>query len=194
MLPWAFLPYTAFGSTTPPPASTQEFRALCYAPAPQTAGASKLAPGPRSPREPLAYDERMRQRRALIDALAAKRPAGAVVAATSAPPGYSEVPPALQGRGIVEILPLHDGARTVAYGRDTVAIQLRGDFLEPWEDEFALGAHFACEHADRLIVDLRSNGSGYLSRSQALAHYLNPAAPVIPEAVFAFRELATTPP
>lgn len=192
-LPWAFIPFTALGFPGPLPASTTEFRELCYAPAQQTAAASKAAPGPRVPREPVAYDERLRQRRSWIDALAAMRPAGSVVAATSAPPGYSEVPPELQGKGVVEVLPLRDGARTVAYGRDTVAIQLRGDFLEPWQDEFQLGARFACEQADRLIVDLRSNGGGYLRRSQWLAHYLNPSLPVIPDAVFGLRQLATSP-
>ena len=62
-----------------------------------------------------------------------------------------------------------------------------------WDDEFAAGAAYACDHADRLIVDLRNNGGGYVSRGQRLVRYLKAAAPAVPNAVYGFRELARSP-
>ncbi len=49
-----------------------------------------------------------------------------------------------------------------------------------WDDRFAAGAAYACDHADRLIVDLRNNGGGYVSRGQRLVRYLKAAAPAVP--------------
>ena len=190
-LPWAFIPFTEFGFPGPPPASSAEFRALCFEPAPAPATAARrTVPGPRTPREPIAYDERVAQRRAWIAALAARRPGRPAV---PRPADFSEVPPEKLNQDITEILPPSDGARTVAYTDDTVAIQLRADFLQDWDEELAAGATYACEHADRLIVDLRSNGGGFLSRAQRFGHYLNPAAPAMPNAVFGYRELARSP-
>ena len=90
------------------------------------------------PREPLAFDERFMQRRAWIDALAAQHPAPG--GAKTQPTDFVEVPPEKQNIDITEILPLSDGARTVAYTEDTVVIQLRSDFIQDWDDEFAAGA------------------------------------------------------
>ncbi len=192
-LPWAFIPFTEFGYPGPPPASSAEFQALCFQPAalPAAAAAKSLKPTRRAPGEPAAFDERLVQRRAWIGALAAQHPATSV--AKPQPADFVEVPPDKQNVDITEILPLQDGARTVAYTEDTVAIQLRSDFIQDWDDEFAAGATYACDHADRLIVDLRDNGGGYVSRGQRMARYLNAMAPAVPNSVYGFRELATSP-
>jgi len=190
-LPWAFIPFSEFGFPDLRTASTQEFRALCFAPAVSAAAAThRVTPAPRAPGEPVAYDERLAQRRALLAAVAAKPTA---LQAPPQPLDYSEVPPEQLNQDITEILPSSDGARTVAYTTDTVAIQLRSDFLQHWDDELDAGATYACTHADRLIVDLRNNGGGFVSRAQRLAHYLNAKAPAVPIAVFGHRELATSP-
>ena len=190
-LPWAFIPFTEFGYPGPPPASSEEFRALCFQPAVAPAAARSVTPPTHTLREPVAFDGRGAQRRAWIAALEAKYPA--TNAAGPRPTEFIEVPLEKQNQDIVEILPLHDGARTVAYTEDTVAIQLRSDFVQNWDDEFAAGASYACDHADRLIVDMRNNRGGYVSRGQRLAHYLNATAPALPNAVFGFRELAVSP-
>lgn len=190
-LPWAFIPFTEFGFPGPPPASSEEFRARCFEPAPASgAAARQMAPGSRTVREPIAYDVRVAQRREWVAALAARHPARH---GSPPPAGFSEVPPEKLNQDITEILPSTDGSRTVAYTSDTVAIQLRGDFMRDWDDEFAAGATYACDHADRLIVDLRGNLGGFVSRAQSFAHYLNPTAPAVPNAVFGYRELARSP-
>jgi len=129
-------------------------------------------------------DDRVTQRREWRAALAARHPA--IGSAHPRPSEFAEVPPEKLNQDITEILPLSDGAHTVA-------IQLRSDFLQNWDDEFAAGATYACEHADRLIVDLRDNGGGFVSRGQRMARYLNATAPAVPDAVFGFRQLARSP-
>jgi hypothetical protein len=194
-LPWAMVPFgQVFGG--PLPASTAEFRDLCFAPsgaaATSTAGSSRAQT--LTLREPMAMDDRLMQRRDWFD-FARSRPATAqqsVQPTTAAV--FTEVPPEQLNQNITEIFPLKDGARTVAFGNDTVAVQIRTDFIENWDDEVAAGATYACENADRLILDVRGNGGGFVSRAQSLVRYLNATSPAIPDSIYAFRELAFTPP
>jgi hypothetical protein len=137
-LPWSFVPFTHFGFPGPPPASSAEFQALCFQPR-QSFAASRRAPAPNPAREPVAFDERLAQRRAWLAALVATQPSSP---STPVPADFSEVPPEKLNRDITEVLPLSDGARTVAYTSDTVAVQLRSDFRQNWDDEFAEGASY----------------------------------------------------
>lgn len=192
-LPWIFVPAALFGVAGPVASSSAEFRAQCFAPPPASA---TLSPGARAnprQREPVAIDEGFAKRRDLIAALDTRATTSASAARRSTPPDFAEVPLAKRNIDITEILPLVDGARTVAYTDDTVAVQLRSNFVADWDDEFAAGASYACEHADRLIVDMRSNSGGYLSRVFSLARYLNATAPAFPDSVLAFRQLAASP-
>jgi hypothetical protein len=194
-LPWIFLPPgTLFGYPGPPiTSSNAEFRAQCFAPAAASATLQKAAPTVHRRRAPIAIDERLAKRRALIESIDTRAATSASAARRATPIDFSEVPPEKRNIDITEILPLADGARTVAYTDDTVAVQIRVDFSADWDDEFAAGASYACEHADRLIVDMRKNMGGYLSRVFSLARYLNATAPAFPDSVLAYRQLAASP-
>jgi len=192
-LPWVFAsPGTLYGYPSPATSSNAEFRAQCFAPAAASATLQKAAPAEFRLREPVAIDEGLAKRRALIDAIDTRATTSAFAARHATPTDFSEVPPAKRNIDITEILPLADGARTVAYTDDTIAVQLRDNFSADWDDEFAAGASYACDHADRLIVDMRSNVGGLVSRVFSLARYLNATAPAFPDSVLALSELSAS--
>ena len=186
-LPWIFIPFAALGYGTPLPASSQEFRDVCFQPAAAPAGA---APSVAAVRERRAVSERNLKRRAHVDAVTARLGHAAPLRGHA---DFSEVPPDQLGKDITEIFPLSDGARSVAYLDDTVAFQIRSSFLEPWDEELDAGARYACDHAQRLIVDMRGNLGGYISRAERLGHYLQNVPSVFPSAIFPYRELAESP-
>lgn len=176
-LPWMAFPWEFL------PSSTEEFRAICYAPnVPALAAADELSaePGDRMLRSP-----RYERRRLLQGFAGHARHHG-----HGNRGGRGEAPGEV-GPPVTEVYPASNGARTVALG-DTVAIQLRTGFIQDWRAEVIEGGAYACEHADRLIIDLRGNGGGYLSRIEWLLAYLNPGAS-FPANRIPFRQLARSP-
>ncbi|MCA9550475.1 MAG: hypothetical protein KC933_10600 [Myxococcales bacterium] len=207
VLPWVFAPAGLFGVPVPVPASTAEFEAACF----QTYGAAAAAAGAmqlqdvlpfatearalqradRSAQAPMGVSFERIARRNLIDRLEGPDPSGRgprLMRFTE----YYEVPDWALDRDITEVLPLSDGARVVEYAGDTVAIQLNYDFVQPWRDEVAAGVAYACEHADRLIIDLRDNFGGYIGQADWLARHLAPQG-ATRDTRLVVRDLVTSP-
>ena len=94
---------------------------------------------------------------------------------------------------IREIVPSNNQARVVEFEGRTTAIQLRTSFLADWREEVRQGAAFACENSENLIVDVRSNGGGFVSLAQWLARYLQPESTDNRDFSFISRELSQEP-
>ncbi|NJO13666.1 MAG: hypothetical protein HC872_09620, partial [Gammaproteobacteria bacterium] len=148
-LPWAMVPFgQVFGG--PLPASTAEFRDLCFTPSAAVSAAARSASSVRTlmPREPMAVDDKFMQRRDWFDFARAQSATAPQAVQPAAAAGFTEVPPEQLNQNITEIFPLKDGARTVAFGKDTVAVQIRSDSIENWDDEVAAVRRSACANAD----------------------------------------------
>ena len=88
--------------------------------------------------------------------------------------GYFEVAPERLGQDMHEIIPITDQARVVQHREHVTAIQLRDTVA--WTDVARQGVEYACEHSDRLIVDVRNNNGGNDTVIRWLHHYLFPEA------------------
>ena len=191
VLPWLFIPAADVGLVGGTPTSSNlEFQNRCFTPgagfflspvqpASQVASMSDAT----TAREVLAQAREIEGPRILAPEQIARRNRMARFS-ESAPDGraiklgglgdFVEVPERKQNKDIIELLPTTDGARVVQYADDTVAIQL-ANFSQPWLEEVRFGVEYACANAERLILDLRSNGGGAVSLTEWLLDYLNPA-------------------
>jgi hypothetical protein len=183
-LPWVFIPSSlVLGDLAVPlTASTEEFVELCRLGPPQATpvdGEASLlrAAGPLAP---LALDrERQRALQSLQASTTAAVPsppavAGAVPSSRrpDAPTSFYEVAPEQLGQGIELIVPLTNSAAVRQYDGHVTALQLLD--TGGWIDVARQGIEYACEHSDRLIVDLRNNAGGNDTVIRWLHHYLFP--------------------
>lgn len=176
-LPWAFTLTQALAPALglPPTASTEEFVQLCEQGPPlppgsdATAQASALARlGAAASRASLTDPREIdRHRQRMVRKLRESAPPRPVSSS------YFEVPPEQLGKDLVEIIPPTDNARVVQYGDQVTALQL-GD-TQAWIDVARQGIDYACEHSQRLIIDVRFNGGGNDTVIRWLHHYLFPA-------------------
>lgn len=209
-LPWAFGRLADFGVGGPVPSSSEQFHGLCFGtwppPDPDATSSGDLASAVRSATDPSALRQASRSsfaprsvafdliaRRNLIDRLeSGAARSGGRGARTRLFREYYEVPPWALDQDTTELLPLTDGARVVEYAGETVAIQLNYDFVQPWLEEVEQAGTYACDNADRLIIDLRNNFGGYIAQAEWLAQYLEPNAPFT-DTRWVFRDLALEP-
>jgi hypothetical protein len=116
-------------------------------------------------------------------------PARAESLATRPPEGptsYYEVPPERIGQDIERIVPLTDSATVLQYAGHVTALQLFDTV--GWIDVARQGIDYACEHSDRLIVDLRNNGGGNDTVIRWLHHHLFPErGQLVPAGLLPFR-------
>ena len=183
--PWLFVRFAL-----PPTASTAEFQALCFEPS-TPASASALAAASRTGvAERILHGQRLAQRRMIVSG--AERAVQTIARHTERPP-YSEVPPERLNQDVVELFPQSNGARTVAYLDDTVAFQIRGDFVSNWEPDLDQAARYACDNAQRFVLDVRGNVGGFVRRLVHMAHYLRATEPSVPSSVMVHRELVNAP-
>jgi hypothetical protein len=181
-LPWMFIPSSLLlgDSALPLTASTEEFAELCRLGPSEAAPADAQAALLRAARHlaPLAVD---RERQLAVQRLqaisAAPAPAAAASAVPSgrrpdAPTSFYEVAPEQLGQGIELIVPLTNSAAVRQYDGHVTALQLLD--TGGWIDVARQGIDYACEHSDRLIVDLRNNGGGNDTVIRWLHHYLFP--------------------
>ncbi|MEO0593463.1 MAG: hypothetical protein AAFZ38_07785 [Myxococcota bacterium] len=209
VLPWVFQTYFDLGLDAPPPTATNaEFADLCFTPGAGFTPAAEEGEAPdlsvmRNTNDVRALLKQTRdpaQRVAIAPDRVATKNAMKLLAGTG-PSGrqdrsfawgdFVEVPESKRNVDIVEILPLTDGARILQYADNTVAIQL-GDFVGPWVEEVEFGVDFACQNADRLVVDLRNNGGGLVGQVEWLTDYLYPQGSAANNR-FVFRDLANSP-
>lgn len=165
-LPWLFtLSAPILGeSALPPTASSEEFAALCVQ---TTATDLGFAQGATQFKFDWGLDQRVdRHRHHAVRRLRQHRH---VPFKTQ---GYFEVNPESLGRNVQEIIPTTDLARVVQYDGNVTAIQL-GD-TGSWTNVVRQGIEYACEHSDRLIVDVRGNNGGNDTVIRWLHHYLFP--------------------
>ncbi|MEO1173121.1 MAG: hypothetical protein AAFX94_13885, partial [Myxococcota bacterium] len=206
-LPWVFQTFFDLGLGGPAPtASNAEFAELCFTPGlgfeaegADTVDLSTLRKSTevravlkqmRSPDMPLALaPERIAIKNAM-KILAGSGESGRQDR-SFAWGDFVEVPESQRNVDIVEVLPLTDGARVLQYADNTVAIQLE-DFVSPWVEEVEFGSDFACENADRLVIDLRNNGGGFVAQSEWLTDYLFPQGSSANNR-FVVRDLASSP-
>lgn len=183
-LPWVFVPSSLLlgDLAVPLTASTEEFVELCRLGPPEAPPADGEAALSRAARgiAPLAVD---RERQLAVESLRATRttvaPAPAAVAGAvpssrrpEQPTSFYEVPPEQLGQGIELIIPLTNNAAVRQYDGHVTALQLLDTV--GWIDVARQGIDYACEHSDRLIVDLRNNGGGNDTVIRWLHHYLFP--------------------
>jgi hypothetical protein len=102
------------------------------------------------------------------------------------PTSYYEVPPERIGQDIEVIVPFTDNAAVLQYAGHVTALQLLDTV--GWIDVARQGVDYACEHSDRLIVDLRNNGGGNDTVIRWLHHYLFPErGQLVPAGLLPFR-------
>ena len=209
VLPWVFQTYFDQGLAAPPPTtSNAEFANLCFTPGigfvpPAEGGSDTDVAAMRNAtnvRSLLTEVRNSSQRVALAPQRIALKNEMKLVAG-SGPSGrkdasfawgdFAEVPESKRNIDITEILPLTDGARVLQYAEDTVAIQLE-DFIGPWIEEVEFGVDFACKNADRLVIDVRNNGGGFVGQVEWLTDYLYPQGSTANNR-FVFRDLAASP-
>lgn len=202
-LPWVFLPSTQllgdFG--LPLSASTEEFVELCRLGPPDEAPVDAAAALARAARQttPLGIDRERarvveRLRSSMTTAPAVARPAIASAARSpseeptpsQAPTSFFEVPPEQLGQGLELIVPLTDNAAVLQYDGHVTSLVLLDTVA--WIDVARQGVDYACEHSDRLIVDLRNNGGGNDTVIRWLHHYLFPErGQLVPAGLLPFR-------
>jgi hypothetical protein len=175
VLPWVFALLSALGSDAegvlPPSTSRREFAALCQAPLELDTGAVGGAlPG----LEWGVHGREVDGRRHHMLRRTLKRQGRNSHAA------YYEVPPERSFRDIEEITPVTSGARVQQYRSHVTALRLYD--TGAWIDIAREGIEYACEHSDRLIIDLRSNGGGNDTTIRWLHHYLFPEQGALTEA------------
>jgi hypothetical protein len=184
-LPWVFIPSSLLlgDSAVPLSASTEEFVELCRLGPPDAApadGEAALLRAARGSLAPLAVDpERQRALQNLQASSTAAAPAPAAVASgvpsgrgPEVPTSFYEVAPEQLGQGIELIVPLTNSAAVRQYDGHVTALQLLD--TGGWIDVARQGIDYACEHSDRLIIDLRNNAGGNDTVIRWLHHYLFP--------------------
>lgn len=88
------------------------------------------------------------------------------------PTAFYEVPPDELNQDVELIVPLTNNAAVRQYAGHVTALQLLDTV--GWVDVARQGIDYACEHSDRLIIDLRNNGGGNDTVIRWLHHYLFP--------------------
>jgi len=169
-LPWLFVRSSELlgDLALPPTPSTEAFVNLCEQGPPEAAGPAAGVARLASSWGLRGGDEVDPERRQMLRRLGAHHPM------RPAPQAFYEVPPERLGQGIVEVIPATNNARVIQYGEGVTAIQL-GDTVG-WIDVARQGVEYACEHSERLILDLRDNGGGNDTVIRWLHHYLFPEA------------------
>lgn len=165
-MPWVFTPSaTILGdSALPLTASSEAFAALCLQDA---AAEGRSAHDATQFRFDWGLDQRVDRHRR--DASRRIRQHRRVPANGH---GHFEVNPADLGKNVQEIIPTTDLARVVQYSGNVTAIQL-GD-TGTWTNVVRNGIEHACEHSERLIIDVRGNNGGNDTVIRWLHHYLLP--------------------
>jgi hypothetical protein len=186
-LPWVFLLLEPFlgDEVLPASASTQEFSDLCR---------TAFAPGSAANAGVELPDARWGLRDEALDSwrtrtLAALTRVAPMAARSSAEPStagaersaprlassnqpYYEMPPEQAGQDIQEIIPLTNSAQVLQFGEDVTAIRVFDTIA--WVDVAREGVEYACDHSQRLIIDVRNNGGGNDTVIRWLHHYLFP--------------------
>jgi hypothetical protein len=204
-LPWAFVPSAPLlgPSALPLTHGTDEFIQLCQEGPPEAVPPPEEAP-PSGEQALLALSRKSRtlrqggidrERQQIIQSLRSRfvpssaQPARAESLATRHPEGptsYYEVPPERIGQDLELIVPLTDNAAVLQYAGHVTALQLLDTI--GWIDVARQGIDYACEHSDRLIVDLRNNGGGNDTVIRWLHHYLFPErGQLVPAGLLPFR-------
>ncbi|MEO1174792.1 MAG: hypothetical protein AAFX94_22475, partial [Myxococcota bacterium] len=186
VLPWVFQTYVDLGLNGPAPTTTNaEFADVCFTPGigftpaaeeGETPDAStmrtttdirNLLKQTRDPARRVAMAPERIATKNTMKLLAGSGLSGRQFA--SLPWGdFNEVPENKRNIDIVEVLPETDGARVLEYADNTVAIQLES-FSDPWVEEVEFGVDYACQNADRLVIDVRSNPGGFVGQVEWLS-------------------------
>jgi hypothetical protein len=164
VMPWLFVRTSVLSpEALPVSSSSADFAAACMAAAPppeiEGAGVERLAPNWFGELAPERHKRRLLR--------AQQRPGH------SDNRGFFEVPPEELGKNIQEVIPLTHSAQVLDYGQDTTVLRLF-DTVE-WIDVARAGIEHACQHSQRLIIDLRRNGGGNDSVIHWLHRHLFPA-------------------
>ncbi len=88
-------------------------------------------------------------------------------------PKYFELPPGQANQSIETIVPKSDGA-VVKQLSDRVTIIRLSSFVDDWKEEVIAGTNYACGNSDRIILDMRGNGGGYVSQIEWLTTHFFP--------------------
>jgi hypothetical protein len=187
-LPWVFIPKSTLlpNSALPLTRSSEQFIRLCQVGPEVTAPTSTAdagAPGNLSQAaQPFGIDAERDELVRRLGASAAQRltraPSAGLTPAvpskehTGAATSYHEVPPERLGQGVEVVVPSTNNATVLQYDGHVTALQLLDTVA--WVDVARQGVEYACEHSDRLIVDLRGNGGGNDTVIRWLHHYLFP--------------------
>jgi hypothetical protein len=184
VMPWVFAPRTAFGSWQDPlPSSTAQFQARCQ----QESEASYLANlSAQSSQDESAIASRMtreageldfvrdlREKRAMTQRLRKTYGGNNAI-------GYFDVPPGNMNMPLISVVPKNGGA--AAYAIDDKATILRlDDFVQDWKAEVIAATDYACANTDRLVIDMRNNGGGYVDQVGWLTGHLFPERTTVRE-------------
>jgi hypothetical protein len=190
-LPWVFIPKSTLlpNSALPLTQNSEQFIRLCQvgpevtppAVAANAGAPSGLSRGAQPFGIDAERDELVRRLRAsatqgLTRAPSAPPSAGLTALPSTedpvAPTSYHEVPPERLGLGIEVVVPSTNNATVLQYDGHVTALQLLDTVA--WVDVARRGVDYACEHSDRLIVDLRGNNGGNDTVIRWLHHYLFP--------------------
>jgi hypothetical protein len=183
-LPWVFIPSSLFlgDLAVPLSGSTEEFVELCRLgppEAPPADGEAALSNAARGLVGLVVDRERQLALQSLQARGTAVAPAPAALASASPasrqrdePTSFYEVPADRLGEGLELIIPRTNNATVLQYDGHVTALQLLDTV--GWVDVARQGIDYACEHSDRLIIDLRNNGGGNDTVIRWLHHYLFP--------------------
>jgi len=87
--------------------------------------------------------------------------------------GYFEVSPGNLNLALTTVVPRQNGAS--AFAIDDKATFLRtADFTQDWKQQVIEATDYACTHTERLVIDMRNNGGGYIDQIAWLTAFLFP--------------------
>jgi hypothetical protein len=177
VMPWIFAPRGAFGADQFPLAwsnSNADFDAICQMPSDTQMLVDSFQAG--------TLDLAQAQARAsgvqageleFTREIMEKRNSVAELYKANGGAGYFEKPRGQKEQQLEIIVPYSDGAEVKQMSDRATFIHL-DHFADDWKQEVIAGTDYACEHSDRLVLDVRGNGGGAIELIEWLVTHLFP--------------------